>query len=401
MGHSLRPDNLTITPDFVISDGTHNSGYVLVSATGGMMSWENISNLPGFKTSHYVGELWGGGVVAAVWKENDVEKCLIAALCDYSYTLYFVGGSYYYPTTQFAWSNITTTSNAISSYDGLTNSNYILAQPLASRSGAAGRCLDYINPDYGTGTFSNWYLPSVTEMQQVVNNSFKINYAINRYAIDNSKNEYPWDNTNSYVSYITKYRPSNGLFNSPGAYINYYVTSTEVMNSSGLEAYSINMYDNTIIRRSKSTTGSVRPVRIASETKIITSTVFVKSTGIPTFIVGLTSTISGSGDVFTEIGICWNGPYSKTIYGTSNEFLNDRGDGAGYGAVPDKPATPLPTISDTKIIATMIYDPAIGLGYGDFDSTISGLQTVSMYSVRAYAITNKGEVKYGEQLIIF
>ena len=55
MGHSLRPDNLTITPDFVISDGTHNTGYVLVSATGGVASWKNTFNLPGFQTKHYIG----------------------------------------------------------------------------------------------------------------------------------------------------------------------------------------------------------------------------------------------------------------------------------------------------------------------------------------------------------
>ena len=399
MGHSLRPDNLTITPDFVISDGTHNTGYVLVSATGGVASWENITNLPGLNTNHYVGELWGGGVVAAVWKENDVEKCLIVALCDYSYTL-LTPLLATYPITQFIWSNISSTSSATSSYDGLANSQYITAQSPSNTTNGAYVCLNYTNPDYGTGTFSNWYLPSVTEMQEVSNNSFKINYSINRYATDNVKLEYPWNNSNSYVSYITKYRPRSGEAIPFFGSTNNYLTSTEVMNTSGSQAYYIDMSNNTIVRRNKSITGSVRPVRIASETKIITAVEFVRSSSNPTYNVLLTSNISGSGDVFTEIGVVRNGPYSPVIYGASSQFSNNRGDGSGYGAATDKPAIPLPTISDTKTIVTMIYDPAIGFGYGDFNSSFSSLLVNSMYSVRAYAITNKGEVKYGEQLVL-
>lgn len=385
MGHSLRPDNLTITPDFVITDGTHNSGYVLVSATGGVASWKNTDNLPGFKTSHYVGELWAGGVVAAVWKENDVEKCLIASLCDYSEVYY--SGIYddYVVTSQYIWSNISATSSATSSYDGLANSGYILAQPLSS-SGAALNCSNYINPDYGTGTFSNWYLPSVTEMQIVANNSFKINYAINKYAIDNSKLTYPWNGSNQYVSYITKYKPQNGPFFSLFKFANYYWTSTEVMNSDGLQAYSINILNNTPSILNKNSGATVRPVRIASETKIITAFEFIKSFGA-NYTIALNSLISGSGDSIIEIGSCWNGPYSPS---------------AGYGVGPDKLAIPLPTINDNKIVATMIYDPTIGFGYGVVGNSFTGVtfSTSFKYSIREYAITSEGEIKYGEQLVL-
>lgn len=386
MGHSLRPDNLTITPDFVISDGTHNSGYVLVSATGGASSWKNTSDLPGFKTSHYVGELWAGGVVAAVWKENDVEKCLIAALCDYSYISpsSFDPGQYY-STTQFIWSNINATGSATSSYNGLANSTYIIAQGAGTTNGAYV-CLNYTNPNYSTGTFSDWYLPSVTEMQQVANNSFKINYSINKYAIDNSKTTYPWNNSSLYVSFITKYRPNSGQFYSIIIPINYYLTSTEVMNSGGLQAYSINMLDNTIFRINRSSYATVRPVRIASETKIITAFEFSKSFGA-NYTIALNSEISGSGDSIIEIGSCWNGPYSPS---------------AGYGTGPDKLSVPLPTISDNKIVATMIYDPNIGFGYGVVTNNFSGVtfSTSFKYSVREYVITNEGEIKYGEQLVL-
>lgn len=400
MGHSLRPDNLTITPDFVISDGTHNTGYVLVSATGGVASWKDTSNLPGFKTNHYVGELWAGGVVASVWKENGVEKCLIASLCDYSYIQYSSVQDDDFSFSQFPWSYIYATGSATSSHNGLLNSTYITTQSLSTNIGAY-LCLNYINPDYSTGTFSDWYLPSVTEMQQVVNNSFKINYAIDNYAIDNSKTTKPWDNSNGYVSYITKYQPLNWVYPQILKPVNDYWTSTEVMNSGGNNAYAVNVANNTISISHKNQENTIRPVRIASETTIITAFEFVKSSGIPNYSVLLTSTIYGSGDVLIEIGVCRNGPYSPVTYGLSSEFLNNRGDGAGYGAAPDKPAIPLPTISDTKTIATMIYDPGIGFGYGDFNSSLSTFQNGSMYSIRAYAITNKGEVKYGEQLILF
>ena len=247
-------------------------------------------------------------------------------------------------------------------------------------------CLNYTNPNYSTGTFSDWYLPSVTEMQQVANNSFKINYSINKYAIDNSKTTYPWNNSSLYVSFITKYRPNSGGFYSIIIPINYYLTSTEVMNSGGLQAYSINMLDNSIFRINKSSYATVRPVRIASETKIITAFEFAKSFG-SNYTIALDSLISGSGDAIVEIGSCWNGPYSPS---------------AGYGTGPDKLAIPLPTISDNKIVATMIYDPNIGFGYGVVGNSFTGVtfSTSFKYSVREYVITSEGEIKYGEQLVL-
>ena len=382
MGHSLRPDNLTITPDFVIADGTHNSGYVLVSDTGGVTSWKNSDNIPGFKTAHYVGELWAGGVVAAVWKENDVEKCLIVALCDFSYTTYDPSDTTY-PTTQFIWSDISATGSATSSYDGLVNSNYITSQSSSTSTGAY-ICLNYTNPDYGTGTFSNWYLPSVTEMQQVANNSLKINSAINKYATYNSKSIQPWDNSNQYVSYISKYEPANSLFNPLILNFNYYWTSTEVMNANGTSAYAISILNNTPQIIHKDSANTIRPVRVVSETVIKTNSIS-QSSGVPSYNIYLYATISGSGDLIVEIGSCWNGPYLAS---------------AGYGVGPDKLSIPLPTISNNKVVSTMIYDPNIGFGYGDLTSYVNPpFQLGNLYSIRPYVITSKGDVKYGDQIV--
>lgn len=385
MGHSLRPDNLTITPDFVISDGTHNSGYVLVSsATGGVASWKDPSKIPGFKTNHYVGELWGGGVVASVWKENiqnvDIEKCLIVSLSDYAYQIYDYDFGGYMRYNNHQWSNISVTGSATSSYDGLLNSNYIVAQP-GSLSTSAGYCLSFTNPDFSTGTFSGWYLPSVTEMQQLVNNSFKINFSIKKYADDNSKaigSNYYGSDSNLYVDFLSIYNGGS------------YWTSTEVMNSGGLKAYSIYL-DNSISQSTKSSYFRIRPVRIASDTTIRTTNVStVPTTPTSTYTVNLTSNVSGLGDWIIEIGICWNGPYANstsTIPGL-------------YGVGPDKIAIPLPTISDFSSVSNT---PPIGF-YGNFSMTAPGFgtfdKTLGNYSFRAYAKTSTGDIKYGNQIVL-
>ncbi len=384
MGHSLRPDNLTITPDFVISDGTHNSGYVLVSDASGLASWKDTSNLTGFKTNHYVGELWGGGVVSSVWKENiqnvDIEKCLIVSLSDYAYTEIDYDLGYTIRTSSHQWSNIRATGSATSSYDGLSNSNYTITQPGHIYS-SAGFCLSFTNPDFSTGTFSDWYLPSVTEMQELVNNSFKINYSIKKYADDNSKgigNFFYGSDNNSYVDFLSIYNGGS------------YWTSTEVMNSGGLNAYSIYL-DNSISQSTKSSSFRIRPVRIASDTTIRTTNVStVPTTPTSTYTVNLTSNVSGLGDLIIEIGVCYNGPYANstsTIPGL-------------YGVGSDKIAIPLPTILDYSSVSNT---PPIGF-YGNFSITVPGFgtfnKTLGNYSFRAYAKTSTGDIKYGNQIVL-
>lgn len=376
MGHSLRADRLTITPDFVISDGTQNSGYVLVSATGGVASWKDISNLSGFKTNHYVGELWGGGVVASVWKENDIEKCLIVSLSDYAYVTIDYDLGFNIRSDNHQWSNISVVGSATSSYDGLSNSNSIITQP-GHISSSAGYCLSYTNPNFSTGTFSDWYLPSVTEMQELVNNSFKINFSIKKYAVDNLKaigsNSYGSD-SNLYVDFLSIYNGGS------------YWTSTEVMNSGGLKAYSIYL-NNSISQSTKSSFFGIRPVRIASDTTIITKYSHTRTPTTGNYNIQLISQINGFGDSIVEIGTCWNGTFSVS---------------SGYGIGPDKLVPPLPTITDNKIVATMIYNSNIGFGYGTFQPDFSQItfNDAYKYSIRSYAKTSKGDIKYGEQFVL-
>jgi hypothetical protein len=82
--------------------------------------------------THYIGEQFGGGVIYHLWKDaQGVEHGLIVDKTDF-------GGN---------WSNLISTiigATAQSSWDGLSNSNAIIAQPGHTNS-AAATCLNSIN----------------------------------------------------------------------------------------------------------------------------------------------------------------------------------------------------------------------------------------------------------------
>lgn len=107
--------------------------------------------------THYVGELFGGGIVVSVWKTNGVEHGLIASLTD-------LGMS--------AWSNVTDTDigiNAQSSNDGQANTNAIIAQS-GHVTSAAKLCNDYV-----AGGYSDWYLPAHWELNQCYSVAYVVN----------------------------------------------------------------------------------------------------------------------------------------------------------------------------------------------------------------------------------
>jgi hypothetical protein len=132
--------NVTVT-----GTGTTASPYV-VNATGGSSGF-----------THYIGELFGGGIVVAVWKESGVEKGLIASLTDVS--------------ASAQYSSITGTligATAQSPIDGQANTTAIVAQ--GDVSGAAFLC-----DNYSSGGFSDWYLPAAWELNQCYNAAFVVN----------------------------------------------------------------------------------------------------------------------------------------------------------------------------------------------------------------------------------
>lgn len=134
--------------------------------TGQVLTSNGSSADPSWVTpglSHYVGELFGGGVIVGVWKIAGVEHGLIASLTNLNLGM--------------TWSNIVSPAGATSSMDGQGNTAAIVAQPGHLYS-AAQLCLDY-----SFLGFSDWYLPSAWELRQCFNAAFVVNTIA---ALDNS-----------------------------------------------------------------------------------------------------------------------------------------------------------------------------------------------------------------------
>lgn len=122
------------------------------------ISWTAVAGSG--STGHYAGELYGGGVV--FWVDHTGQHGLIVSMIDIDPASY--------------WSNITNAligPNAQSDWDGLGNSNAIVGQ-IGHANSSAQTCLNYINDDYGTGIFSDWYLPSRGELSYLFNNLYII-----------------------------------------------------------------------------------------------------------------------------------------------------------------------------------------------------------------------------------
>jgi hypothetical protein len=115
-------------------------------------------------SGHYVGELYGGGVIFYVDKTG--QHGLICSMIDLA------------PNQE--WSNIYATwvgLNAWSTWDGLSNSNAIVGQS-GHTSSPAKVCLDYTNDDYGTGIYSDWYLPAIDQLSLLYNSIYQVNKAL-------------------------------------------------------------------------------------------------------------------------------------------------------------------------------------------------------------------------------
>jgi hypothetical protein len=153
---------LTTTNDIVVADGSETkvTAGTNVTITGiGTVGNPYVVNASGGGSSRYIGEQYGGGVIFHLWKDNaGVEHGLIVATTDQS--------------TSSTWSNITNVligAAAQSSWDGLSNSNAIVAQA-GHTSSAAKLCLDLVS-----GGQSDWYLPSIDELSLLWHNRFNVN----------------------------------------------------------------------------------------------------------------------------------------------------------------------------------------------------------------------------------
>jgi hypothetical protein len=132
-----------------------------------------------------------GGVIFHRYLDGTNENYLVVAITNQS--------------TNQAWSNIDNVAigpTAQSTWNGLTNSNAIVAQS-GFTNGAALTCLNY-----SVGSVNDWYLPAIDEFNLLYNNRFNVNRTLSGFS--------------SFGSIIGATQIS----------YDYYFSSTEVVNSS-------------------------------------------------------------------------------------------------------------------------------------------------------------------------
>jgi hypothetical protein len=140
--------------------------------------------------THYVGELFGGGIVVSVWKDAGVEHGLIASLTDLGSGI---------PWTTSGFQEIEIGPTAQSFRDGLANTNAIVAQAGAGTTYAAGLC-----KAYNAGGYTDWYLPSYIELRDCYNSCAIVNEVlgdINGFILSNQGLSY-WSSTERDSNFV-------------------------------------------------------------------------------------------------------------------------------------------------------------------------------------------------------
>jgi uncharacterized protein DUF1566/collagen triple helix repeat protein len=136
----------------------------LTGATGatGLNGAIGVTGPTGASTAlHYIGQLYGGGIIVSVWQDSTGEHGLITSLNDLS--------------TNTAWSNIDSTligPAAQSQFAGEVNTPVIIAQTGQTTSAAL------VCKNYAGGGYSDWYLPAIWELQQVYDAGMIVNRVI-------------------------------------------------------------------------------------------------------------------------------------------------------------------------------------------------------------------------------
>lgn len=180
-GYYVSSDLVGFYDPLQVRDTSEGVDKVLTSDSSSLVEWKPVKSL--FTFGHYIGEKYGGGIVAAVWKEGDDEKVLIVS----EGAIPFITPSGISATGQWAYESATSSeiasSAAKSKYNGYLNTSAIVAQQIAlgtTYSAAASAAA------YKGGGFEDWYLPSYYELNQVFNNIAIVNKVLDREAIGNT-----------------------------------------------------------------------------------------------------------------------------------------------------------------------------------------------------------------------
>jgi len=180
------------------TDGSN--GQVLQTNGSGALSWATVSGSSG----HYVGELYGDGVV--FWVNHTGNHGLICSLND----IHSGSGAQWYNGSY-------TTTGATSDFDGASNTTAIIVNQGAGTY-AAQICANYSTANTSAG---DWYLPSIDELNKIYNAKYEINKALNTNSF--TRDSY-WSSTEYTSNSAWKYkfyygysnRSSKDLFNGFG-----------------------------------------------------------------------------------------------------------------------------------------------------------------------------------------
>jgi hypothetical protein len=168
MAIEITSDSININnKDIVISDGSQGYGKFLVADASGAVSWKEPGDL--YSSSRYIGEIYGGGVIADIWNEGGAETLLIVSKEDLRSTSVSYDPNGSLVSNYYSHLNLVNT-RAFSMYDGRLNTEKIISANLSSVGGYTASVAQ-ICRQYRGGGYDDWYLPSYYELISILNNS--------------------------------------------------------------------------------------------------------------------------------------------------------------------------------------------------------------------------------------
>ena len=207
-GYELSNEGITIAAPLVLANGSQGVDRVLTSDSSGLTKWVPVKSL--FNYGHYIGEVYGGGVVIDVWKEGDDEKVLIVSTEDLKSTggyLNMTSGSTY---SQWIYGGTMSTAligqSVQSLYNGYSNTKSIIEE--SAKNGVTGSAAQ-VCYDYRGGGYDDWYLPAYYELNTIYNQAGVVNIVLDSDSINTIGNGY-WSSTE--CSNNSSYSNYNGYF---------------------------------------------------------------------------------------------------------------------------------------------------------------------------------------------
>jgi len=195
---------------------------------------------------HYIGEKYGGGVVFHLWLDSLGKQHGLVVYPKNRISGFWDNGKGFYKTEGFPWSNIENKKVNTSKMgrNGFDNCTQIVTQRGHQQS-AAQVCLDFT-----FNGFSDWYLPSIEELQIL----HKVNNIINFTLYDYFEGSYQYVSTFSSVHALSNCKGSP----SDSGVHDQFLSSTEYDES---KAYAFDIRNGKVYVVDKGSPWHIKPIR--------------------------------------------------------------------------------------------------------------------------------------------